>query len=135
MLFSATLPALLTVVASATPIIYLTNCWNLTTAIQRAEIDYFPSVTTLPLTAAPTKIDVLSTTDTIDYEDGTWTGTKPFAVKVIIGVNAYTAKAGADVGYATQGDGTVGRCIRLVRSVVYTPTDGAVCQSDYACSG
>jgi len=70
---------------------------------------------------------------TLDYEDGTWRAKKPFNITVVIGADAYVAKAGTDVGYATEGTGKVVSCYRLVRSVVYTPDDGSTCTADYAC--
>lgn len=116
---------------SATPIYYLTNCY--TNTIQRAEIDYFKSTPTLPSSAPPSKIAVLNPSVTLDYEDGTWRSTKPFNITVVIGVDAYTAKAGTVVGSATEGTGNVVSCYRLTRSVIYTPSDGSTCTADYAC--
>lgn len=116
---------------SATPIYYLTNCY--TTTIQRAEIDYYKSTPALPSSTPPSKIAVLNPSVTLDYEDGTWRSTKPFNITVVIGEDAYTAKAGTDVGSATEGTGNVVSCYRLTRSVVYIPSDGSTCTADYSC--
>jgi len=54
-------------------IYYLTNCYNLTASIQRAEIDYYASEpSSLPSSKQPTEISVLQSAVTLDYEDGTW---------------------------------------------------------------
>ncbi|KAK6610811.1 hypothetical protein H4I96_02409 [Botrytis cinerea] len=110
--------------AASTQIYYLVNCFNNNTFAAYAEIDYYPT----------NKTAVLSTSDSIDYEDGTWKATTPFKATVVIGEDAYTAKAGATVGSATVSTSTTAlKCIRLARFVLYEPEAIEQCYTDYAC--
>lgn len=119
-----------------TPIYYLSKCFlNTTTETQRAEIDYYASTPKSFPASKPKLISILSPADSIDYEDGT-VHTKaglPFNITVVIGVDAYTAKAGTVVGSATGSSvkGTL-ECTRLTRVVVYEVGD-TKCYADYAC--
>ena len=115
---------------------YLTNCFRNTTDTSRAEIDYYTSTPKSFPASKPRLISILSSTDSIDYEDGTvYTPSgSPFNITVVIGVDAYTAKAGTVVGSAIGSSfkGTLD-CTRLTRIIVYEVGE-TKCFADYACA-
>ena len=120
--------------AASTQIYYLVNCFNNNTFAAYAEIDYYPTKSLSLAGQTPSKTAVLSSSDSIDYEDGTWKATTPFKATVVIGEDAYIAKAGATVGSATVSTSTTAlKCIRLARFVLYEPEAIEQCYTDYAC--
>lgn len=116
-------------------IYYLSDCF-LNTTTQHAEIDYYSSVPKSFPASKPKLISVLNPTESIDYEDGTVNTLPgaPFNITVVIGDDAYTAKAGTVVGSATGSSvkGTLD-CTRLTRVIVYENGD-TKCYADYACA-
>lgn len=118
-------------------IYYLSNCFLSTdTNTQHAEIDYYTSVPKSFPASIPKSIAVLNPTEGIDYEDNTVNTVpgSPFNITIVLGVDAYTAKAGTIVGSATGSSvkGTL-KCTRLTRVVVYDTKD-TKCYADYACA-
>ncbi|TGO38326.1 hypothetical protein BHYA_0077g00290 [Botrytis hyacinthi] len=120
--------------AASTQIYYLVNCFNNITFAAYAEIDYYPTKSLSLAGQTPSKTAVLSKTDSIDYEDGTWKATTPFKATVVIGEDAYIAKSGSTVGSATVSTSTTAlTCVRLTRFVLYEPKVDEQCYTDYAC--
>ncbi|KUJ22489.1 uncharacterized protein LY89DRAFT_762721 [Mollisia scopiformis] len=119
------------------PIYYLSNCFLSTNiSTQDAEIDYHISAPKSFPASKPKLISVLNPTESIDYEDSTVMTLpgSPFNLTVVIGDDAYTAKAGTVVGSATGSSvkGTL-KCKRLTRIIVYESGE-TECYADYACS-
>lgn len=116
-------------------IYYLTNCFNQSDpSIQYAEVDYYADSSFSGSGEAPDIIGSLNPTESIDFEDGTWSVSSPFKFTAFIGEYASTAAAGSIVGDANSSTfaGPM-NCVRLTRIVLYNPEPVVDCFSDYAC--
>ncbi|KAF7875004.1 hypothetical protein EAF04_002176 [Stromatinia cepivora] len=120
--------------STSTQIYYLVNCFNNKSFAAYAEVDYYPSKSLSLAGQKPSETAVLNPSGSIDYEDGTWTATKPFKLTAVIGEGSYTAKAGTVVGSATVSTSSSSlTCVRLQRFVLYEPNAEEQCYTDYAC--